>query len=293
MERPRYIHNSSNPLQPGEDLYQECEIGLDEEEIYYIRQNHDLQIRVGGEPFYFFQRQSGSAFQKEITTWESTSPTYVGVIWSPTDGESVHPDIRINTTGLAVFNDGTELTRVYEQDFIALDTEYYIERTVGSSESDAGTVKIHFNPGFTPGTVMFRSNTLCSCVDLETGYPNRECAVCKGTSFPASFVQYKCVTSKYNPTNTVLIRVPMVTETEPVTNIGRVRKREHRHWMPRVPYAYNYDLILGTTGRNSGILFEIVGKYDSRIRGILLHQEFDTIRIEKSDIRYTLIPDIT
>ena len=44
-------------------------------------------------------------------------------------------------------------------------------------------------------------------------------------------------------------------------------------------------------GRNKGIVWEIVNKSDSRWRGILMHQEFSTVRIEESDIRYQLAPN--
>jgi hypothetical protein len=47
---------------------------------------------------------------------------------------------------------------------------------------------------------------------------------------------------------------------------------------------------MGTIGRNRGVLWEIVNKSDSRWRGILIHQEFNTVRIEESDIRYSLAP---
>ena len=43
--------NSNDPLPGGEDLYVECEIGLDPEIIDYITESHMLQIRIGAEPF--------------------------------------------------------------------------------------------------------------------------------------------------------------------------------------------------------------------------------------------------
>ncbi len=293
MSTYRYRPNSSDPLQPGEELARECEIGLDEEIIYYIRQNHDLQIRVGGEPFYLFQRQSGSAVSGTLTSWAQTSPSYIGTLWTPSDGESKHPDVRINKPGFVLFNNGVAMTRVFDLDFIAADTEYYIETQVGTSSTDKGTVRVHFNEGFVPGVITYRYNTLCSCVDIESGYPNRECPICKGTSYPVSFVQYECDATKYNPINTILVRVPIAGETRPVDRIGRVKVRRHKHWARFTPYIRNYDLILGTIGRNENVLFEVIGKYDSRVRGILLHQEFDTLRINETDVRYTLIPKVS
>jgi len=288
----RFIHNSSNPLGPGNPLYRDCEIGLDEEIIYYMKQNHDLQIRVGGEPFYIFQRQSGSILSGTLSIFTQTSPAYIGTLWTPASSESTHPDTRIDHDTFVLFNDGVQMTRIVETDYISADTEYAIEVLVGTTTSDKGTVRVHFNPGFTPGIITYHYNVLCSCVDVETGFPNRECTVCKGTSYPTSFVQYTCDASKYNPANTVLVRVPMNVETRPVDRIGRVTKRQQKYWSPADPYVQNYDLLLGTIGRNEHVLFEITGKYDSRLRGILLHQEFDVLRIESDDVRYTLIPQI-
>lgn len=288
----RYIHNSSDPLTPGEDLYRQCELGLDEEEIYYIRESHGLQIRMGGEPFYLFQRQSGSAISGTITTWSQTIPNYIGTLWSPSDGEARHPDIRVNKTTFSLYNDGNLLTRVLDSDFIMNDNEYYIKRLVGGSSVDKGKLLIYFNEGFTPGIVTYQAAIICSCVDAETGFPNRECPICKGTSTPTAFVQYLVDGTKHHPANTILVRVPMAIETFGTDRIGRVKKRTHRHWILPTPYVYNYDLIRGTTGRNAGILFEVLGKYDSRLRGILLHQEIDTLRIDQDDIRYTIVPEV-
>jgi len=288
----RYIHNSSTPLVPGEELYRRCELGLDEEEIQYIKENHALQIRVGGEPFYLFQRQSGSAISGTITTYSQTTPNYVGILWTPADGESKHPDIRINQNTFFLYNDGNLLTRVYDQDFILNNNEYYIERQVGTSSTNKGTLRVHFNEGFTPGTVTYQAATICSCVDLETGFPNRECSICKGTSTPVAFIQYLTSGSKYQPHNTILVRVPMGVETYGVDRIGRVKRRGYRHWILPTPYVYNYDILQGTVGRNENVLFEIIEKYDSRLRGILLHQEISTLRLEEDDIRYSLVPQV-
>ena len=41
------IINSGNPLSGGENLYRECELGLDAEVVDYMRESHTLQIRVG------------------------------------------------------------------------------------------------------------------------------------------------------------------------------------------------------------------------------------------------------
>ena len=288
----RYTHNSSDPLQPGEDMYRQCELGLDEEEIQYIRENHSLQIRVGGEPFYLFQRQSGSAASGTITVWPQITPNYIGVLWTPADGESTHPDIRINETTFFLYNNGSLLTRVFDEDFVLNDTEFYIERQAGTSSTTSRTLRIHFNEGFVPGTVTYQAATICSCADLETGFPNRECEICKGTNTPAAFVQYLVTGDKHRPYNTILVRVPMSGETFGVDKIGRVKKRGYRNWILPTPYVYNYDILRGTIGRNEGVLFEVVSKYDSRIRGILLHQEIDTLRLNESDIRYSMIPEV-
>lgn len=283
--------NSSNPLQPQEELIQNCQIGLDEEEIYYIRQNHDLQIRTGAEPFYLFQRLSGSAIDGTVSQFQSTSP-YVGILWTPPDGDFRHPDIRINEPGFVLFNNGAPMNRVEQVDFIEVDNDYFLDMIPGTSPVDANSILIRFNSTFTPGTLTFRSNTICDCVDLETGYPNRQCPDCYGTSIPGGYTQYLAPATQYNPANAVLVRVPMVPESYGTANIGRVKVRNIRHWMRYEPYVSNYDLIFGTLNQDQTVLFEIVKKSDSRLRGILLHQEFETVRLEEDDVRYTLVPQM-
>lgn len=285
------IFNSGSPLSPGEDLFIDCELGLDKEITEYIVENHTLQIRIGAEPFYLFRRtDQGELISRSITSWSTTGSQYSAILWQPGDGERFHPNYRAQENYWHVFNNASSMVRAYDKESIAYDNEYAIEVLKSNTSTTFGTVKIWFNEDFAPGDVSYSFRNLCSCVDITTGYPNRECPLCRGTSYPAAFTQYTCGANRYKPANTVLIRVPMVSETKPVTQIGRVTRREHRHWMEATPYVQNYDLIMGTTGRNAGVLFEIVGKYDSRWRGILTHQEFDTIRIEESDIRYKLSP---
>ena len=287
------IINSNSPLDPGKELYRDCEIGLDAEIPDYMRESHTLQIRIGGEPFYLFQRVDQGSFQsKSITNWVTTGTQYSAYIWTPDMGEVVHPNARIQENEFKVFNNSAKMTRAYDKGSIAYDSEYALEVEVGEDSGDAGTVRIWFNEDFTPGNVSYIYRNLCSCVDLSTGYPNRECPLCRGTSYPTAFIQYKTLATKYNPTNTVIVRVPMAPEELPVDQIGRVKRRDLKHWMPYTPYVNNYDIIIGTIGRNRGVVFEIVSKSDSRWRGILIHQEFNTIRIEDSDVRYQLVPSI-
>lgn len=287
------IINSGNPLSDGEDLYSECELGLGAEAVDYMRESHTLQIRVGGEPFYIFQRAEQGEFRsKSITVWATSGSQHSAYIWQPVDGEDTHPNSRTQKNTFKVFNNAVELTRVFDKDSIVYDTEYAIEVEVGVDANTMGSVLVWFNEGFTPGNVSYSYKNICSCVDRSTGYPNRECPLCRGTSYPAAFIQYFTPATKYNTANTVLVRVPMAAEEIPVEQIGRVTRRDLRHWIAYdAPYVNNYDLIIGTMGRNKGIVWEIVNKSDSRWRGILMHQEFSTVRIEESDIRYQLAPD--
>ncbi len=285
------IFNSQDPLNPGEGMFRNCELGLDKEIIDYIKENHTLQVRIGAEPFYLFQRvDQGELISKSITSWDTTLPQYSAIIWEPGDSERLHPNYRTQDNYWTIFNNTTPMTRVYDKDSIAYDTEYSIEILRSNSSDTFGTIKIWFNEGFIPSNISYSFRNLCSCVDASTGYPNRECPLCRGTSYPAAFVQYTCDATKYKPANTVLVRVPMIKQEDPVDQIGRVRRRDTFHWMESTPYVNNYDLIMGTTGRNAGVLFEIVRKGDSRWRGILTNQQFDTVRIEDSDIRYQLAP---
>lgn len=283
--------NSKNPLPVGEELFVECEMGLDPEIVSYVRESHEYQIRIGGEPFYLWTRQDqGEYISKAVTTWTTTSPQYSTYIWQPSDGETAHPDARVQQNQFRVFDAGTLLTRVASPDLIAYDTEYSIEIEPGDSVNTRNKVRLWFNYDYVPTNVSYSYRNVCSCVDVTTGYPNRECAICRGTSYPAAFVQYTCASTKYLPENTVLVRIPMVAEMLSPEQIGRVIRRDTRLWMQSAPQVNNFDLLMGTIGQNAGVLFEIVSKSESRLRGIILHQEFQAIRIEESDVRYELAP---
>lgn len=289
-----YYINSQDPLRFNEALYRTCELGLDYEEVAYVRQNHELQLRIGGEPFQLFTRATSGSFQSgTISSWTTTSPKYSAYVWVPSEGETAHPDTRVqHMANFRAFNDGIELTRVLHKDYIVYPTEFAVEAEVGSSSINAGSVRIWFAGNLSAGTITYTYRNICSCVDNTTGYPNRACPSCKGTSYPAAFTQYLTAATEYNPANTILVRIPLAAETIPVSQIGRVTVRENRHWTLWQPYINNYDIIRGTLGQNKDVLFEVVRKSDSRLRGVLLHQQFDTLRIEESDIRYTIIPSL-
>lgn len=283
--------DSGNPLTVNEDLFVTCEIGLDQEIIDYIKESHDIQISIGAEPFYLWTRvDQGELISKSITSWKTTSTQYSAYIWQPGDGEETHPNARIQQNKFAVYSGSTEMTRTYDPGTIAFDTEYALEIEPGVDSDTSGAVRIWFNVNHIPYYISYAYRNICSCVDRTTGYPNRECPLCRGTSYPASFIQYTSNATKYYPANTVLVRVPMAAETLTPEQIGRVLRRDLRHWMTSIPIVNNFDLIMGTTGRNKGVLFEIVTKSDSRWRGIMVHQEFNTVRIEETDIRYKLAP---
>jgi len=284
-------YNSSNPLNPGEPLFRECELGTDMEEIEYIRENHMLQLRLGSEPFYLFQRAvSGSMVTGAASTWNTHLPQFSTYVWTQVDGQTRHPDARIqNRTAFQVFNNGIEMARAYDKNSLAYDTEYAIEVMVGTDKNSAGAVKLWFNEGWTPGRITWRYKNICSCVDRSTGYPNRECPLCKGTSYPTAFTQWLGAGTKYNPNNTIPVRVPMAPEASPATQIGRVQQRQYSHWTLATPYVNNYDIIVGTMGTNKGLIFELIQKSDSSWRGVLMHQKFNTIQIEASDIRYKIV----
>jgi len=283
--------DSNNPLLVGESLFTTCEIGLDPEIISYIKENNSIQIKIGAEPFYlWFRQDQGELISKSITVFQTTVPQYSAYIWQPSDGEINHPNARIQQNKFKVFQNGTEMARVYDVESIAFDNEYALDIEAGVDPASSRSVRIWFNLNYVPTNIAYAYRNICECVDSSTGYPNRECPLCRGTSYPAAFVQYTTSATKYNPADTILVRVPMAAETLTPDQIGRVLRRDLRHWMESSPVVNNFDLIMGTTGRNAGVLFEITSKSDSRWRGELTHQEFQTIRIEETDIRYKLAP---
>lgn len=287
------ITNSSDPLNPGEELYEDCGLGLDKEIVDYIKENHELQIVIGAEPFYFYQRMtSGSAVTGTISSWNQTSPQYMKILWNP--GDPNHPDLRTYTgTGKGTFNlyvGSTQLNRVFDKNDILYDNEFALEEVVGEGVSTRRQVKVWLNKGYIPaGAVTFSYTELCYCVNPDTNQPDMQCTICYGTGFTPGWVKYTCDGTKYNPENTILVRVPKTDFTIPFSGEGLVKKQINRHWALAIPVISNYDLIVGTIGDNIGKIFEITNKKDSYFRGIFMHQEFDTILLEEKDIRYKMV----
>jgi hypothetical protein len=285
-----YIRNSSNPSLPNSELFREHELGLDYEEIDYILENNMLQLRVGGDPFYIFTRSiAGDTKNFSISDWETTTPLYSAYIWRPANGEVNHPNIRHVDNTISVRNGIYDMNRVYDKNSLHTAGEFAVEKEIGIDSATAGSIKVWFGPGFTPLGTIVSYSTICPCVDVSTGYPNRECPICMGTQYPVAYTQQLSSATAYTPSNTFLIRVPMKPEDRPVTTVGRVIRRDLSHWMLPEPYVNNYDIIMGTRGDTKNKIWEVTQKSDSRWRGVLTHQQFETIRIEESDIRYRIV----
>jgi len=287
------ITNSSDPLQPGEELYEDCGLGLDKEILDYIKENHALQIVLGGEPFYLYRRMSsGSIIAGTISSWDATSPQYMKIMWSP--GDVNHPDLRRYTSegsgSFTLYEGGSPLTRVFDKNDLLYDNEFALEEIVGTNASTRKQVKLYLNSGYVPsGTITYSYRVACECVDFATNQPDMNCEICYGTGFPIGWVKYTCDGTKYNPANTILVRVPRTEFRWVYDGEGTVKKEVNKHWALIAPYFQNYDLIAGTIGKSSGRVFEVTNKMDSYLRGVFLHQEFETILLEASDIRYKRI----
>ena len=285
------ITNSSDPLQPGEELFEDCGLGLDKEVVDYIKENHGLQIILGGEPFYLFQRMSsGSTVNGTITSWDDTVIQYMKILWSP--GDSNHPDLRRYTSegsgSFVLYENGVPLVRVFDKNDILYDNEFALEEVVGTSASTKRQVRLYLNSEYVPsGVITYTYEVACECVDFATNQPDMNCEICYGTGFPIGWVKYICDASKYNPENTILVRVPKVAFSITFDGEGLIRKEINKHWaLSSPPVISNYDLILGTIGKSENRLFEITNKSDSYFRGIFMHQEFETILLELADVRY-------
>ena len=283
------ITNSSDPLQPNEELYLDCEIGLDKEILDYIHESHILQIRIGAEPFYLYQRMSsGSIITGTISSWDTTSPQYMKIMWSP--GDANHPDLRRYTIegsgSFCLYENGSPLTRVFDKNDLLYDNEFALEEIVGTSASTKKQVKLYLNSGYVPsGVITYSYRVACECLDFATNQPDMNCEICYGTGFPIGWVKYICDGTKYNPENTISIRVPRTEFRTVYDGEGVVRREVNKHWALAIPTINNYDLILGTIGKSRGRVFEITNKMDSYFRGIFMHQEFETILLEASDVR--------
>jgi len=290
------IFNSSDPLQPNEELYEDCGLGLDKEITDYIKENHSLQILIGGEPFYFYQRMAlGSIVTGTISSWDQTSSQYMKILWSP--GNSNHPDLRFYTGSgsgtFRLYENGVPLNRIFDKNDLLYNNEFALEAIVGEGVSTKGQVKLYLKLGYIPsGVITYSYNVLCECVNPDTNAADMECPICYGAGFPLGWIKYNCDGTKYNPENTILIRVPKTDFIIPFSGEGLVKKQVNRHWALAIPSISNYDLIVGTIGNNINSIFEITNKKDSYFRGIFMHQEFDTILLEEADIRYQMVKNL-
>lgn len=261
---------------------------IDPETLDYIAESHRTQILQGGEPVHLFRRkESGSSIAKTtISSWDETGTQYVKNVWI---SGSNHPDLRFWSNdvqvGIQVWIDDIEQTRVdYERDSIQ-SSEFIIEVATNK------TVKVVFPENWDPSgsVVEYSYTTRCVCVNIDNNEPKKQCDICYGTGWEGGFDLYICDATDYVLANRILVRFPKVTEDLVIAKEGKVITRMQRHWTLPTPRIDDMDLLVGTTGNNENIVFRVNNWNDSRLRGVLLHQEFDADRINKTDIVYNLL----
>jgi len=261
---------------------------VDPEILAYIAESHKTQLLQGGEPVYLFQRKSsGSSIPlATISSWDETGNQYAKTIW--TSGLN-HPDLRFwsNDTqvGVRVFIDDVEQTRL-DGEIDEVQTNEFIVTV----ETDKA-VKIVLPEGYDPSgsVVKYSYTTRCACVEEDRNEPNMQCDICYGTGWEGGFNLYTCDATDYVLLNQILVRFPKVEEDLQINTEGLVMVRATRHWTLPTPRVNDRDLIVGTTGNNENIIFRVKNWNDSRLRGNLLHQEFDTDRLNLTDIVYKLL----
>ena len=260
---------------------------IDQEALDYIAESHRTQLLQGGEPVYLFRRKSSgsSVSLTTITSWDETEDYYAKTIW---ESGLNHPDLRFwsndSQVGIRVFIDGVEQTRLDGERDELQPGEFVVE--VGTDKS----VKVVLPEGYVPtGTVEYSYTTRCVCTDPDRHEPHMQCEICYGTGWEGGYDLYTCDATDYTDENQILVRFPKVEEDLQINPEGLVIERATRHWALPEPRINDRDLIVGTTGNNKNIIFRVKNWNDSRLRGVLLHQEFDTDRLNFTDVVYKLL----
>jgi len=255
---------------------------------YIIRQFGDICVLLQ-------RKQSGSVVpQTTVSSYTNTGHTKFQ-LWQGNPGgtqSSNHPDIRYDINDgsgfITITKDDIELTRVPEKNVMDDDSEYKIYTDVSGSV---------FAELYSSGSVVSYSyTTICHCVDPSKSQAKTRCTTCYSTMYEGGYVVSGSVATAYNPSGTILVRIPPAYSDMKVESVRQLREDEQNEaWTladPTYPVVSDFDMIVPLTGDHVGTIFQVTNVRMSHLRTHNLSQKFQVHNMPETDIIYEFpIPD--
>lgn len=230
---------------------------------------------------------------------------------------------------LVLFLDGAEMTPVYQYTETTSNLDFWMEIDKGGPRDpdSYGTLIVGFHTGFNPTghIIEYRYEEVCHCIDVgeESFHPDTRCSTCYGTGFVGGYDQHvsreeREVGRVIRPTNTILCRFPITSETLKISKYGGEIVTRRKNWAIVSPLLHDWDILIrmrsfGAPININPVDYQIQNErywitewehssvrpsYELSLqaqpgmsavsRGITLHQKFQTAEIQPEHIAYQI-----
>lgn len=265
---------------------------IDNNILGVVKAKNSLILDQFGDICYLLQRKwSGSVIPlTEVSGSQYTDVTKTqALIWEGNPGGTQagdHPDIRFDVNnGIGYFTvekDDVELTRISDLEDLSSDDEYTVTEDVDGS--------IYVNLYSSGSVVKVGYNTICYCVEPERSQGKTNCLSCYETMYEGGYDVYAGVETDWNPTNTILVRIPPAYSDVKVESVRNLREDEaNEAWTiydPTYPEIKDFDILIPLTGSHSGSAFEITNAKISHLRNNNLSQRFQIHNLFPTHVIY-------
>ena len=286
--------------------------------------------------YLFLRRWVGPYRTGRFTSFEYNDSLgrYETILYRPTVPPS-NGKPRLRTLKLSA--DGREMISKTDINLVTEDNYYYV-RLYNSPKDSTFTnmLLIGFNEDYDPRdhVIEYAYEEICHCIDAgeESFRPDARCLTCYGVGFVGGYDQYYCSTvwsdsRIIKPANTVLVRIPITSETVRISRFGAQVSTTRKSWVVSEPIVHDWDLLirprafgarvnedyitnqlpderyfindwenssvrmsydLPVKSQNRGVTFPPLNDVPDDPRGVVLHQRFTLSEIQPTNIVYQL-----
>lgn len=230
---------------------------------------------------------------------------------------------------LLFFLDGAAMNPVPVYTETTSDLDFWMEIDKGGPRDpdSYGTLIVGFHTSFDPTghIIEYRYEEVCHCIDVgeESFHPDSRCPTCYGTGFVGGYDQYTSreereVGRVIRPTNTILCRFPLTSETLQISRYGGEIVTRRKSWAIVSPLLHDWDILIrqrsfgapmninpvnhqvpderywimewehSSVRPSYDLSLEAQPGMDAVAKGVTLHQKFQTAEVQPGHIVYQL-----
>jgi len=256
--------------------------------------------------------------------WNSVYERYEFTLWQPpnpvTGGRPRLRNLKMFLDGVEMNS-----VPAYDRTTSDLDFWLDIDKGGPRNPGQYGRIVVGFNDSLDPSThvVTYQYEQICTCIDVgeEIFQPDSRCTICYGTGYVGGYNQYRHI-AEYEggrilrPDNTILCRFPITSERLKISRYGGEIVTDRRSWTIAAPMLHDWDMLIRTGHYGNPINIDpetgvipnerywitdwehssVRPSYDlpmpaqpnvnADLRGITLHQKFNTTEIQPTHIAY-------